>query len=98
MTTIMTNFSEEELKICIKDTVKEALREFSNFHNDPSSDNLLSISEASKYTHLAKQTLYGLTSRREIPFIKKGKKLYFKRMELEAWIMEGRKLTKHEIN
>ena len=88
----MTNFSEEELKICIKDTVKEALREFSNFHNDPSSDNLLSISEASKYT------LYGLTSRREIPFIKKGKKLYFERMELEAWIMEGRKLTKHEIN
>lgn len=57
----------------------------------------LTISEASKYTNLAKQTLYGLTSKRGIPFIKRSKKIYFKKSDLEKWLLEGRKYTKNEI-
>jgi excisionase family DNA binding protein len=52
---------------------------------------LLSIEDASKYLNLAKQTLYGFTSRGIIPYLKKGKKLYFKRSELDKWINEGKK-------
>ncbi len=53
---------------------------------------LLSISQAAQYLNLAKQTLYGFTSKGEIPFLKKGKKLYFKKSELTKWINTGKKI------
>lgn len=58
---------------------------------------ILTLEEASQYLNLAKQTIYGLTSKRLIPFIKKGKKLYFVKADLEAWLMTGKKITKPEI-
>ncbi len=53
---------------------------------------------AVEVTGLQKPTLYALVHRRQIPFYKRGKKLYFKREELEAWIEEGRKATVKEID
>lgn len=53
---------------------------------------LLGIEEAAKYLNLAKQTLYGFTSKGVIPYLKKGKKLYFKKSELDKWINEGKKI------
>jgi excisionase family DNA binding protein len=52
---------------------------------------LLSVNEAAKHLNLARQTLYGFTSNRVIPFIKKGKKLYFKKSDLNIWLEEGKK-------
>lgn len=57
----------------------------------------LSLEELSKGYGFAKPTIYALTSKREIPFIKKGKRLLFERSEIESWILEGRKKTKAEI-
>lgn len=96
-TSFLTSFTEDELKLCIKDTVIEALKEHSPSGNVIPSENIISINEASKLLNLALPTIYALTSKREIPFLKRGKKLYFKRNELEAWLMEGRKLTRQEI-
>lgn len=45
----------------------------------------------------ASQTLYGFTSKREIPFIKRGKKLYFRKSELENWLLEGKRKSKKEM-
>lgn len=55
------------------------------------------IKLAMKVTGLAMATLYGLISRREIPSYKKGKRLYFKRSELDNWIQSGRRKTVDEI-
>lgn len=60
-------------------------------------DVFLNVDQAAKFLNLAKQTLYGLTSNREIPFFKKGKKLYFRQSELKNWLLSGRKATKEEI-
>jgi excisionase family DNA binding protein len=48
-------------------------------------------------TQLKKPTIYALVQRREIPHMKKGKKLYFNREELKAWIESGRKPTSADI-
>ena len=45
----------------------------------------------------AKQTVYGWVSRQEIPFIKKGKRLIFRRDDIDEWLISGRKPTKKEI-
>lgn len=47
---------------------------------------ILSFDEACKFCSLAKSTLYKMTSSREVPFYKHGKLVYFKRVELEAWL------------
>jgi excisionase family DNA binding protein len=60
-------------------------------------DEILSIEQASKLINLAKPTIYGLTCKCEIPYIKKGKKLYFIRSELVAWLNDGRQKTVKEI-
>lgn len=73
-----------ELEILITDSVRKAFLEQNK--NSDKKNELLSIEQASEYLNLAKQTLYGFTSKKEIPFLKKGKKLYFKQQELDAWL------------
>jgi len=49
----------------------------------------LTIDEAADYLKLARQTMYKMTSKKEITFFKRNKKLYFKKSDLEAWIQQG---------
>jgi excisionase family DNA binding protein len=59
---------------------------------------LLTIDQVSKLLKLAKQTVYGMTSKGKIPFCKKGKILYFDEDEILNWVKEGRKKTMKEID
>lgn len=58
---------------------------------------ILNVTEAAAFLHLSVATLYTKVSGREIPFSKRGKRLYFHRSELEEWIAQGRKKTLEEI-
>jgi excisionase family DNA binding protein len=70
----------------------------SNFSQEQKqSDELLTISEASKLINLAIPTIYSKVSRNEIPVNKQGKKLYFYKSELIAWIRAGRIKTNEEM-
>ena len=53
---------------------------------------VLNAEQAAEFLHIAKQTLYSMTSRRKIPFYKNGKKILFRRGDLEEWLDAG----KHE--
>jgi excisionase family DNA binding protein len=44
----------------------------------------------------AKATIYGKVTRKEIPFYKKGKHLYFKKSEIDEWLLSGKITTKAE--
>jgi len=58
----------------------------------------LTIREAAEILHLTVPTVYGLVQRSEVPVSKRGKRLYFSKQELTAWIMSGRKRTNSEID
>jgi excisionase family DNA binding protein len=78
--------------------IQETLRSAKQDEKIPEEQNeFLNISEASDFLKMAKQTLYGLTSKRNIPFIKKGKKVYFNKSEVIAWLNEGKMKTHSEI-
>lgn len=84
----------------LEDLIQESLRKvLSEKVKDKSNhiEDVLTVSQASAYLCLAKQTLYGLTSRNQIPHFKRGKKLYFKKSLLEEWITQGRKITISEL-
>ena len=92
--------------MCIRDRSKEDLLAFAdklkcsenqNNNSKPLSE-VLQINDVITLLGLARQTIYGLTSRRAIPFYKRNKKLYFKRSEILAWIEEGRKKTQVEFD
>ena len=59
---------------------------------------ILTIEEAAEFLSVSKSYLYKQTSAQAIPHYKPtGKRCYFKRSELEAWILAGRISTKSEI-
>ena len=63
----------------------------------PESDKFLTVHEAANFLDLAAPTIYSLVSKGEIPVNKRGKRLYFSKMELEEWVKAGRKKTNSEI-
>lgn len=93
---ILIQFSKHEFKELLKESVAEVLKEQQSTTIDSNSDKLLSVKEASEFLNLARQTIYGFTSQNQIPFIKKGKKLYFSKAELTEWLQQGRNKTLNE--
>jgi excisionase family DNA binding protein len=61
------------------------------------SDELMNISEVAKFLDESVQSIYTRTSRRTIPFYKKGKKLLFKKTEILDWLDDQKKKTLKEI-
>lgn len=58
----------------------------------------LSIEKAIKYTGLSKSHLYKLTHNKAIPHYKpEGKKLYFLKIDLDAYLLRNRVSTQAEI-
>lgn len=62
-----------------------------------SSKTVLALPEAAIFTGYSESHLYNLTSRRAIPHYKKNRKLYFRKAELEDWLLECRVMTDKEI-
>ncbi|MEX2335705.1 MAG: helix-turn-helix domain-containing protein [Fulvivirga sp.] len=59
---------------------------------------VLNFNETCQYLELSQSHLYKLTSAGNIPYYKpNGKKLYFKRVELEQWLLRNRSATQDEI-
>jgi hypothetical protein len=73
-------------------SIDTKLNSFAGINDVPEVD-LGDIEFASKITGLAIPTIYTKASKREIPFMKQGKKLYFSKLELLSWIKEGKKKT-----
>lgn len=60
--------------------------------------NTLDLSEAALYTGFTEQHLYRLTSGKQIPHYKKGRKLYFSKAELDEWLQAARVASEAELN
>ena len=59
---------------------------------------VLNLQEASVFLELSPSHLYKMTSVRAIPFYKpNGKKVYFRRAELESWLLRNKSQSTEEI-
>ncbi|HCY77511.1 MAG TPA: DNA-binding protein [Ignavibacteriales bacterium] len=59
---------------------------------------ILNPAELCTYTGFSKSYLYKLTHRREIPFYcPQGKLIFFKRSEIELWLLKNKRKSKSEI-
>lgn len=60
-------------------------------------DDLLTVSKTSELVRLSISTIYSKVSRKEMPAFKIGKRLYFSKDEIIAWIRSGKINTIAEI-
>ena len=60
-------------------------------------EQLLTIQEAAEFLSLTVPTMYSKVSKREIPVMKRSKRLYFSRTELVDYLKDGRKKSNAEI-
>ncbi|WP_299187923.1 helix-turn-helix domain-containing protein [uncultured Aquimarina sp.] len=64
---------------------------------EPEKDKLFTVKEAAEFLELSVPTIYGYVQHKQIPVMKKHKRLYFSKQELMNWIRGGRKKTIFEI-
>ena len=86
---------KEDLEAFGQKLLEQAIAHKKATHSD--AKEILNVNEAAELTGLARQTLYGMTSQRTVPYFKRGKRIFFKRSELEQWLLENRKQTLDEI-
>lgn len=59
---------------------------------------VLNFNEACKYLDISQSHLYKLTSTKQVHhFQPQGKRIYFKRQELDEWLQRNRQSTSEEI-
>jgi excisionase family DNA binding protein len=58
---------------------------------------LLTVADVSQMLNLSKGTIYNKTSKQEIPCIKKGRRVYFDKKEIVAWLREDSRKTIQQL-
>lgn len=67
-------------------------------NDSKSTDNKpMTAKELGTYLNLSVYTVYGLVHKHSIPFIKKGKRLYFQKKVIDEWLDQSKQLTKDEL-
>lgn len=103
---IIITIEKEELENIVSRAVETALIQTGSFrkqindfdHLNELNDLVMKSAEVCKYLKMKISTLYQLTHRKEIPCSKKGKTLYFKKLDIDKWVAEGTQETKYEHN
>jgi excisionase family DNA binding protein len=96
---VLITLSKDEFKEMIKEIIVEALNRQTEttISHDNHIDKPMTVKEVSEFINLSVSTIYGLTHKRSIPYSKKGKRLYFNKLEIIKWVNEGRRKTVDEI-
>ncbi len=95
----LKEFLKEILEPIIDECMERAMNKYINMKAlEPKDDSgVFDMNETAKYLKISKQTLYGMTSKRALPYYKHGHRIYFRKSELDEWINKGRVKTQEEI-
>ncbi|MFK2818990.1 helix-turn-helix domain-containing protein [Flavobacteriaceae sp. LMIT009] len=98
MEQVFISLTLAELEPIFKSWVREACENLNfKIDNQTEIEKFLDINEASAFLNLAVSTIYSKVSKKELPYMKRGKRLYFSKTELLDYIKGGRKQTVSEI-
>lgn len=90
---------EKEVIVLTPEKVREIFREeLVLFHkNNPpqvapqeTAKTIFNLDEFCQYCNISRQTGYKLTSSGSVPFARRGKRLYFSKVEIDAWLLQNR--------
>ena len=58
---------------------------------------VMSLNQLCEYYEFTKSFVYKQTSKREIPHYKRGKKLFFKKVEIDSWLFKNKVNTMEDL-
>ncbi len=92
-------FLKEILEPIIDESLERAMNKYINTITFETKDDsgVFDMDETAKYLKISKPTLYGMTSKRALPYYKHGHRIYFRKDDLDEWINKGRVKTREEI-
>lgn len=96
----MTTISFEKLPEAVAELnskVDRLLESVVNARPQVQAERYLSVEETADFLNLSVPTIYSKVSKRELPYMKRGKRLYFLREDIEAYLKGGRIKTVKEI-
>ncbi len=96
----MATISFNDLPLAVTELTKkvdELYKVITNVQPQETTDQFLTVEQAADFLTLSVPTIYSKVSRRELPYMKRGKRLYFARKDLEAYLQGGRVKTVKEI-
>ena len=65
--------------------------------NGGAENDILNVEDVAKIMSIKKSTVYNLTCKRQIPYFKRGGRIYFDRVEITEWIRNDRRKTIKEL-
>lgn len=81
--------TQQELTELVSESVQNALERQKEVEETKreKDDPLFNLDEAKEYLKLTKATLYGYTSKGIVPHFKQGKRLLFRKSQLDNWLL-----------
>ncbi|MCK9291653.1 MAG: helix-turn-helix domain-containing protein [Bacteroidales bacterium] len=98
MEQVFFNVPLSKLEPIFKRWIKEVYHETKTTEPKEQPEQLLTIQEAADFLNLSVATMYGKVHKRELPFMKRSKRLYFSRTELMEYLKAGRQKPFSEID
>ncbi len=92
----LTQFTTEDIRLLFREELQSYFKE-QPIHNLPTKSIILSIDEVCEYAKISKSHCYKLTSQNLIPHSKKGKRLYFNKVEIDNWLLGNPIKTSSQI-
>ena len=77
--------------------VDELYKVIANVQPQETADQFLTVDETAEFLNLSVPTIYSKVSKRELPYMKRGKRLYFARKDIETYLQGGRVKTVREL-
>jgi excisionase family DNA binding protein len=90
---VFTQLSVQEVRKMIREEVRTALQECQSTTQVDAENDLMTIEELAALVNMAVTSIYGLIRRRQIPHIKRGKRLIFEKTKIIEWLQSGRQNT-----
>ena len=79
------HLDDDDIQVIVK-SITEALRPLLGSQRESSGEEILDVEELSAYLKVPQTWIYERTHLKEIPYLKVGGKLRFRRREIEKWL------------
>ncbi|MDA9835759.1 helix-turn-helix domain-containing protein [Flavobacteriales bacterium] len=81
----------------IENLITELKNKPNQVEQKAASEQLLTVQEAAQFLNLTVPTIYSKVSKRELPVMKRGKRLYFSNIELMEYLKGGKRKSNAEL-
>lgn len=87
--TVKTSYTDEEFRALIRNEFQTVLNSLPGIPRVEVDEGFLTVKQAAEFLKIVTGSLYNLISQNKVPFHKSGKKVLFKKSELNDWLING---------